>query len=58
MNEITINKLSQPEFDKLASSFELDLLAYFNILQDVISNMSFNGKSEDEINKEIEALFE
>lgn len=58
MNEIIINKLSQPEFDKLAASFELDLLAYFQILQDKVLNMSFNGKNEDEINKEIEGLFE
>lgn len=56
--EISINKLSQSEFDKLAASFELDLLAYFKILQDKVLNMSFNGKNEDEINREIEGLFE
>lgn len=52
-----LNELGQTKFEDLTSEFEGDLLAFFKILDNEINNLSFQGKTETEINKQIEGLF-
>lgn len=53
---VTLDKLGQSKFDDLTKEFEGDLLDFFKIIESEIDNLSFQGKSEAEINKEIDEI--
>lgn len=56
MEQLTDKKLSPEQADKLTGSFELDLIAYFKLLeQDVLKKVE-SGKSVNAIIDDIDKL--
>lgn len=60
-NEVTITKLTTPDFDVISASFEADLIEYFQIIEGEIGNIIIKaqkeGMTEDELINAIENLF-
>ena len=55
--ELTDPKITQKQADRMTASLELDLIAYFNVLQDeILKTISKHDGSPEELIKEIDIL--
>ncbi len=60
MNEVTVDKLDNVDFDKLATPFELDLIDFYKILEEELIKLSEkakNGMNEEQLIQEINNIF-
>ena len=52
-------KITQPEFDAMAAPLELDLVAYFNTLEDLVMKGTFdNTKTPEKLIDGITGIFD
>jgi hypothetical protein len=56
----TVEKIDQSSIDRLGAPMELDLTAYFNIVEQEIRKIVDNADkyTEEELSKKIEGLFD
>lgn len=55
---IVDRKITQPEFDKMASPLELDLIAFFKTLEESVLSSTFDGeRSPEDLLNEIDSIF-
>lgn len=56
---IVDRKITQSEFDTMASPLELDLIAFFKVLEEQVLSSTFNtDKTPDELISEIDTIFQ
>jgi hypothetical protein len=51
-----LNTTTKPENNKMNDDFESELKTVFQMIEEDFNNMSFNGKTEEQIIKMIEEL--